>query len=322
MQRTHPLVKLSNRYLHLSFLAVRDTIRTKLQSPPSQQARNGVSASKIMSAENSITIYALSGSQFAGKVLAALDARKIQHYVQFVSLDPNRRKKELPSGGELVPEMKVVLRKDTEPTIVQDSEAILHWLDDHFDTRFFPNKEASDLSVRASNKIVAGSVWYFNWVDQEGYDASMKMTAVRGIFPWFVPSLVGGFLVDFATKQPRAKYRRLAFDALEVEEDKFEDREHIRNILVEELKYFQSLLKSEDQAYFLGSEPTAPDFSVYAQVERLVGDMGDANVSPATPSFKGDTPELNRFWKWYSGMREKHPIKFKGKRTPKGGISA
>lgn len=67
-------------------------------------------------------------------------------------------------------------------------------------------------------------------------------------------------------KAVRPKYRNLALGALGVDDATLEDREKIRSMLVEELKFFQSLLKTPDQKYFLGDESTAPDFSVYAQV--------------------------------------------------------
>ena len=68
-----------------------------------------------------MTIYAFSGSQFAAKVLTALDANQIPHYVTFVSLMPKSRV--LPSGGKLVPEM--VVGEGPERVVVADSDAIL-----------------------------------------------------------------------------------------------------------------------------------------------------------------------------------------------------
>jgi glutathione S-transferase len=264
-----------------------------------------------------ITIYALPGSKFVAKVIAALDARNIDHYCTFVAFaDVKKRQKELPSGGKLVPEMKVVWEKEKDPVIVSDSEAILHWLDDNLKTKLFPSKEASDLSVRASDKILAGSVWYFNWVDPKGYDASMRRHITEKLF-WFVPSFAGGFFVDLLTKSVQAKFRAQAKEALDVTEDELDKRDPILEKLNGELKHFQSFLKSDDQSYFMGPEPSAPDFSVYAQVERLVGDMGDAQLYPPIPEFKKETPELARFWKWHDLMREKHPLKYKGKREPK-----
>jgi hypothetical protein len=63
-----------------------------------------------------------------------------------------------------VPQMKVGSGAD-DMILVDDSEPILHWFDDNMQTGFFPNKLASDLSVRVSGKTVAAMVWYYNWVD-------------------------------------------------------------------------------------------------------------------------------------------------------------
>lgn len=266
-----------------------------------------------------IIIYALPGSQFVGKVVAALDARKIEHYVNFVAFaDTKKRQKQLPSGGTLVPEMKVTWGEEgKDPVVVPDSEAILHWLDDNMNAKFFPTKQASEVSERASNKVLAGSVWYFNWADPQGYTASMRRSIAESAFPSFVPSFIGGFVVDLLTKSTKTKFRNMAKEAFEVDDETLDNRDSIMNKLKEELKYYQSFLKNEDQPYLLGNESTAPDFSVYAQVERLVGDMGDGKVYAAIPELKAETPDLARFWKWHDHMREEHPIKFKGKREPK-----
>lgn len=225
-------------------------------------------ASSSEETKTEVTIYSMPGSQFTGKVLAALDARKIPHYSVFVPIPLEQRRQFLPSGGTLVPEMKAVVG-DKEPVIVADSEAILKWFDDSpFETKFFPTEQASELSVRASEKIIAGAVWYFNWVDDEGYNRSMKRSMAKALLPAFFPEAVSGFIVNLfiQMKAVRPKYRNLALGALGVDDATLEDREKIRSMLVEELKFFQSLLKTPDQKYLLGDESTAPDFSVYAQV--------------------------------------------------------
>ena len=121
-----------------------------------------------------IVIYSMPGSQFTAKVLAALQARNIEHYVCFVPLDLKKRSKLIPSGGTLVPEMQVGTGGDA--TIVSDSEAILHWLSDHKEAaQFYPVMPAcSEISIRASDKKLAGLVWYYNWVSDQGFDNSMR----------------------------------------------------------------------------------------------------------------------------------------------------
>ncbi|CAB9503841.1 expressed unknown protein [Seminavis robusta] len=266
--------------------------------------------------KTTITIYALPGSQFTGKVIAAVDARSIEHFCVFVPIPLEARKKFIPSGGTLVPELKAVTA-DGEVHMIPDSEAILHWFDDNMGTNYFPaDSEASELSVRASDKVLAGAVWYFNWADPEGYKNSMKRSMARAMMPAFLPSVLSEMIVDLFLSSIKAKYRQLSMEAMSADEAAMNDRNQIRAKLIDELSFFQSYLKTEEQTYLLGDTSTAADFSVYAQVERLVGDMGDVNLFPSIPEFKTETPELARFWKWHDMMREKHPLKFKGKRPP------
>ena len=282
----------------------------------------------------SILIYVIRGSQFSAKVLAALDSRKIEHYCYFVSLDESKRKKELPSGGILVPEMKITTGKEDgkeggSVTNVKDSEKILHWFDENMDTKFFPNQETSDLSVRVSDHTLAAFVYYYNWVNDAGFERSMRAVAVSAIgVPTWVP--FGPPLVGYMLSSHRKKFVDRATTALKgassidnFDPSYLDDETKMYNLLMEELKYVQSFLKddADKQPYLIAgcNEPTAADFSVYVQMERLVGDSGDAKVPCALPSLMEDEKDtLQRLWTWYSHMRESHPIQFMGKRIPTG----
>ena len=124
--------------------------------------------------KESIVIYAIPGSQFVFKVLAALQSKKIPHYVEFVPVaNIEERKKAMPSGGYLVPEMKVGTGNDA--IVVSDSEKILHWLDENWNANFFPSG-ASELSDRASNQTLAAMVWYYNSVDKDGFKRSSLLS--------------------------------------------------------------------------------------------------------------------------------------------------
>mmetsp|Transcript_55740 Transcript_55740/g.135053 ORF Transcript_55740/g.135053 Transcript_55740/m.135053 type:complete len:205 (-) Transcript_55740:102-716(-) len=182
---------------------------------------------------------------------------------------------------------------------------------------------ASELSLRASTGMIAGCVDYFNWVDPEGYNRSMKKSIARSMVPSFVPTVLSEMLVDLFLPSTKAKFKKLCMQAMKVDDETtLNDRNQIKSKLIEELKYFQNLLLQNDddensQPYLLGKNSTAPDFSVYVQVERLVGDMGDAQIEPSIPLFKKETSkELGRFWKWHDMMRMSHPLKFEGKRPP------
>ena len=64
-----------------------------------------------------IVIYAIAGSQFVFKALAALQSRKVPHYVTLVPLAREGRTKFLPSDSMWVPQMKVLKSEgDENPT--------------------------------------------------------------------------------------------------------------------------------------------------------------------------------------------------------------
>lgn len=275
-----------------------------------------------------IIIYALPGSQFVAKVLTALDQRKIPHYVQFVPLDVVKRKKMMPSGGHLVPEMTVEGAGIEDRLIVKDSEVILHWIDDNYKTGLFPTEQASELSKRASDKTLAAMVWYYNWVDDDGYKNSMLKTITEMTFPsWMSVFCFTTRLVDYFLAKERIELRDQVKETLGLEDSVLDDKARMREILVEELKYFQSFLVADgtQQPYLLpGDQPTAADFSVYAQMERLVGGPKTASDIPIYPSIQelkdsgssGPGSDLKRLWEWHDNMREKCPVQFKGKRPP------
>jgi glutathione S-transferase len=258
------------------------------------------------------TIYVLPGSQYCAKVLAALDAEGIPHDVVSVAFDPKKRSEELPSGGRKVPEMKVVVAGggNDQATVVLDSEGILRWFDDNRGTKFFPDVAAGELSTRAGDGILAGCVLYYNWVNSEGYSRSVRKSIKEQVLPQWLP--FRGKVTDVAVKSERTKFRQEVVKILQVKEEQLASEPFVRQMLVTELAFFQSHLTSPDQPYLLGDKPTAADFSVYAQLERLVGDTGDAQVFCSLPDLL-QTKELDRLWLWYNGMRKEHPIHFHGK---------
>ena len=259
-----------------------------------------------------IVIYALKGSQFVAKVLAAVESRGIAHYVQNCPLDPKERAKFLPTSSLLVPQLKV------GSTILQDSEAILLWFDEHHQTNFYPSELAGELSRRASDAILAASVWYYNWVDDAGYDRSLRTTLAKAALPSWLPFAKN--VVDLVVGSKRQDFRDKVGRVLPVDLD---DEAAVRGLLVDELVYFQSQLKQDDQLYLVPGtiEPTAADVSVYAQVNRLVGDQGayDASIPASLPAIK-ERPELGRLWKWHDHMCATHKVHFLGKSPPKSAL--
>ena len=89
-------------------------------------------------------------------------------------------------------------------------------------------------------------------------------------------------------------------------------------LLVAELTHFQTIMGPTGGGYMLrGNHPTAADFSLFAQVERLVGTMGDAAMGAAVPDLLQERG-LGRLWEWREGMLALHPISFRGKPVPGG----
>lgn len=271
-------------------------------------------------------VYSMPGSQFVFKVLAAIESRKnVEYYVESVSMNAGERTKKInrKDGKSSVPVLKFVSSSDGKVEEVCDSELILHWFDDNYKTNFFPpDTDASDLSVRASDKTLSAMVWYYNWVDYAGYSNSMKVGLTRFIpLGWMLPN----FVIDLLLSSTRNKFREMARKQLgNLDDAVLDDEKQMRAKLLEELEYFQSLLKDENQPYLIpgSSEPTAADFSVYAQVERLVGggkSVSDSPVRPARLEFKTEVwkESLARLWKWHDLMREKFPCHFRGKSPPK-----
>lgn len=253
-------------------------------------------------------IFVMPGSQFSAKIVIALTSREIPHYCSFVHPMPSKRK--LPSGGRLVPEAVI------GEAVVPDSDEIMRHYDVHHGTEFFADDAARQLTTRISEGIVAGSVLYYGWVFVPSYQRSMRQT-----FESMLPSYVcmgRGALIDCMTSGLRANFRRKAQQQLGVDDAALDDEPAIRAKLIDELVSVQALLATPEQPHLLAtSRPCAADVSLYAMLERLVGDMGDIKLSNALPELATE-PQLARLMAWHQRMREQYPIKFKGKRPPKG----
>lgn len=266
-----------------------------------------------------VIIYALAGSQFVFKVLAALQNRDVPHYVTFVPVPRKERKQVIPSGGYLVPEMKV--GGGDEVTIISDSEKILHWIDATYKAGLYPSKEAAQISERASTETLAASVWYYNCVDPVGYSRSLQ-PAIRNTFPWFVPSPIANVVINRMLKTAIEGKRKDIINAIpDADEALLGDEPAVRRKMIDELQYFQTLLRSPEQKYLLDTKrPTAADFSVYAQTARLVaGGTNDVEIPACCPELLGES-SLGRLWQWHDLMKSENFVKFKGKRAPKSNL--
>ena len=256
------------------------------------------------------------------KALVALDAHGIKHYVRRGKLGTGGLE-DLPGGGKLVP----VLTAGGD-VVVPDSEAILRWAEKTRGANLYPTPQCAEWSERASDGFLPNAVLYYNWIEPEGYARSMR-AKFASLVPWYAGggTCIAGYLVDWGTAKKRAEFAEKVLPELSKHPDvgTLEGRadavakEHvIREALVKELAHFQSGLGANGAAGYLcgGDAPTAADCSVYAQLERLVGTMGDARVPASVPGLLDDA-RLGAIKKWREMMVEKHPIRYGGKRAPR-----
>jgi glutathione S-transferase len=266
-----------------------------------------------------LIVYAIVGSQYVFKVLAAIQSTQVEHYVHLVPISESQRRKVIPSGGMLVPELQVGLGPNKK--IIPDSEKILEYLNEQgIVPHLYPTKKVHDLSQRASDGTLAAMVWYYNWVEQQGYQNSMRRQIGTQVMPWFVPWTA----VDVLLKSVRTKHEGLVRKVItDVDLTKESD---MRQRLLTELHYFQDCLETEDQLFLIPgvTKPTAADFSVYCLLERLVGAVdppsSDNPIFPAIPELKPGNG-LDRLWQWHDRMRSTYKVQFKGKRVPKDMLS-
>lgn len=251
------------------------------------------------------TLYVMPGSQYSAKAIVALTSRDIPHYCVFSHAVPSKRV--LPSGGRMVPEAVI------GEAIIPDSDEILRHYDEHHGTDFFPDVDVSTLTKRLSEGVLAGSVLYYNWVHPPGYERTMRAT-FEAKLPSYV-CLFRGLIIDHMCSDARANFRRKAQVQLNVPDATLNDEAAIRKLLMDELVSVQALISEQTDLLANASRPSAADCTLYAMLERLVGDMGDVRLPCALPELATE-PQLEQLMAWHRRMREKLPIKFKGKRPP------
>ena len=222
----------------------------------------------------------------------------------------------------------LVLLTAGNDVVVPDSEAILRWAEKTRGANLYPTPRCAEWSQRASDGFLPNAVLYYNWVEPNGYARSMR-AKLSSLVPWYVGggTCIAGYLVDWGVSKKRAEFAASVLPELSKHPDvgTLTDRADavakegvVREALVKELMHFQSGLGTEGGVGYLcgGDSPTAADCSVYAQLERLVGTMGDAKVPASVPGLLDDV-RLGAIKKWREMMVEKHPIRYGGKRAPR-----
>lgn len=158
-------------------------------------------------------------------------------------------------------------------------------------------------------------VWsrYFNWVDREGFDQSIALLVKKRL-----PCCIACCLTPYnlaPIKKSRAKYVRISGNVLG--EENLASREAAVEGLLKTLDRYEASLGSDEQKYLVPDTTgvTAADCIVYAELQRIVGDSGDAHFPPCLPGLlEENKARLPRLGRWYQRMCNEHPIAFKPRR--------
>ena len=260
-------------------------------------------------------LYAMVGSQYVAKVLAALDACAVPYRV--VEVDILKLKQAL-QPPHTVPQMW------WKGELITDSADILNAIDRDVPNAPFklypPAKKAAveELEQHAGT-ILNAYIIYFTWWVQEGFEASYEKKMFDRYWP--LPSFLSKILISMAFDvgrlrgSMRKRVRGTLGEALipPGRDPAPDEQPNMRASLVEQLKTLEGKLADDAQQYLCGTDaPTAADFAVYGMLERLVGSTGDAEMGVATPWLWGEA-KVPRLQAWHARMVEGFPVRFKNK---------
>jgi len=258
-------------------------------------------------------LFAMPGSQFAAKALAAIDHVKIPYRV--VLTDPTKLKKDL-EPPHTVPQMR------WKGELLVDSMDIMEKLDEACG-KIYPKDAAKKAEVKEFEKWLGDYynkyALYFGWVDEEGFWRSHGQLIIDVAKLGWAPACCSHCIVARATKDQRDIIRQQArekFGEAVVSEGSMPEpgeSEKVKKLLLEDTTKIEAHFKTDDQEWvFPGDGPTAADFTLYGILEKLQGDSGDAQVGPCTPWLFKETG-AKRLEIWHERMRYKFPIIFRGK---------
>ncbi len=255
---------------------------------------------------HTIKLFILEASQFCAKVMAAMDSRQMQYsLVEVPLMSRAARRKVLPSGGYMVPEM-LLTPADCEPEVVPDSAAILRRLDklQPAEDAFYPTPEVTEADTHIGSTINA-LLLYFNHVSDDGWRRSIRAKLasalpplIRSIVPYAL--LLGGV---------RAKVREEVMDTLSVGEKDINDRAMLKRLLYE-LERYEAAAAESDSYLFGTPKPTAADCALYAMMLRFVGDPQVAALNPCLPDL-WEEEGVSALKKWYERMAKELPLVWK-----------
>ena len=246
-----------------------------------------------MSKDN--VLWTLNGSQFASKVVTALDAFRIPY--RMVVCDIRKLKEVLPPP-HTIPQM------EWQGQLLTDSADILKKIDEESrsEWKLYPSDKRA--AVEATEAWVGGElnafVTYFSWWDEQGFQASMYPQIRKTVFPGWIPAVIADFLVPYAFDVGRTrgsirkKCRGILGETLipQGRDPGPDEGPGMKRALVSHMATLEKKLSTGKQWIEGTEEPSAADFTLYGILERFVGTSGDAEMGAATPWLW----EVRRLW--------------------------
>lgn len=255
-------------------------------------------------------LYVIPSSQFAAKALTALDVRAIDYVTVHVSATSrDSRKKDLPTGGYLVPEVEI-------PEVggayrpVADSSRILGEIDrwPGSEGSMFPSPEVREVEERVSS-VVDAYVLYFNHVSRAGFERSMR-AKIADYLP-LGDVAVRVLPVYLLYKSIRDGFAKRIVETLG-EGTKLEDDEMTAGLISELVRYEAVVGNGVGGTgdYLYGySQPTAADCTLHAMVSRFTDGMGKGMLAASLPDLWTIADgKLHRLEMWQANMTQKYPM--------------
>jgi glutathione S-transferase len=267
-----------------------------------------------------VIVHVIPASQYSTKVLAGLTHRGIPHYLVFADGDPPSRR--LPSGGDMVPELEM------NGVGTPDSSAIFRFLDgcrlpqlDH--APFFPSAEA--VGDEAAAKIVRLERLaeieldhfcnYFNFIDPDGYQRSVRQSLARYIPPWAFWVNIDDRLAEKRSREAAACRQYFLPSA---DSSVTLDSAVVRRAWHAMLLRLEAEFTTSASWTLCGTDyPTAADFGVFSKFARLQDHLGDVSIGAGYPeAMDACEKEAPKLLAWYQRMRSECPLVWRNKRVP------
>ncbi len=265
-------------------------------------------------------LYIIVGSQFAAKVIVALDALGVPYKV--VECHPMKLKQSL-VPPHTIPQMR------WRGAMLTDSADILAAIDRDFAGAPYKLYPPSQKAAIVELESYAGStlnafVFYFAWWVDEGFVASYERKMLEDSIPFWssiLPLALSRRLLNMIvdTGRLRGYWRKRARTTLGEElipqgrEPAADELPRMKAALLDAFRKLDAYFQTADQRHICATEqPSAADFALYGILERLVGNEGDGNMGAVTPWAFGESG-ASKLQAWHARMQAAHPIRFTGK---------